>query len=87
MNIFDLLKDLTSLPIIGSNRCVESVVLDPLQFEIEPLPKCCIDCPKTGDFIVYKVPIRVHPWGVNFIIVNPKIQDSMFKDLSLCKKG
>jgi hypothetical protein len=39
MNIFDLLKDLTSLLIVGSNRCVESVVLDPLRFEIEPLPK------------------------------------------------
>jgi hypothetical protein len=33
---------------------------------------------------VYKVPTRMHPWGVNFIFVTPKIWSCNFKDFSLC---
>jgi len=84
MRIFDIVKDISSLLIIGSTQYVESVATQPPHFEIEPLHEYYINCPNIGDLIVYKVPTRVHPWGINFILVTPEIWDCNFKDYSLC---
>ncbi len=73
MRIFDIVKDINSLSIIGNTQYAKSVATQPLHFEIKPLPEYYINSPNIGDFIVFKVPIRVHPCGVNFILVIPKI--------------
>jgi hypothetical protein len=51
------------------------------------LPSYYIDRPKLGDLFIYKVPLRVHPWGMNFILVNPKIYHYNFKNFCLCEEG
>ncbi len=33
-------------------------------FEIEPLPWYCIDCPKENDVMLIKVLVEEHPWGM-----------------------
>jgi hypothetical protein len=55
-----------------------------LKFEIKPLPYYCIDRPKLGDLFVYKVLLRVHPWGVNFIFIKLKIYHCNFKNFCFC---
>jgi hypothetical protein len=73
MRIFDIMKDINSLSITRNTRYAKSVATQPPHFEIKPLLKYYIDRLDIGDLIVYKVPTRVHPWGVNFILVTPKI--------------
>lgn len=69
IGIFDIVKDISSLSFTGSTQYAESVATQPLHFEIVPLLEYCIDCPNIGNAIVYNVPTRVRPWGVNFILV------------------
>lgn len=84
MRIFDIMKDISSLLITINIQYAKHVTTQPPHFKIEPLLEYCIDHPNIENFIVYKVPTRVHPWGVNFIFVTPKIWDYNFKDFSLC---
>ncbi len=49
-----------------------------------PLPSYCIDRPRIGDLIVYKVPTTVYPWGANFILVKLEFYDYKFKNFWLC---
>ncbi len=71
MNIFDVVRGFGSLSLVITTQPKQAIVLlKPLVFEIEPLPSY-IDRPKLGAFIVYKLPLQVHPWGVNFILVKP----------------
>jgi hypothetical protein len=84
IRIFDIVKDISNLSFIGSTQYAKNVATQPPHFEIEPLLEYCIDRPNIGNVIVYNVPTRVHPWGVNFIFVIPEIQDCNFKDFSLC---
>jgi hypothetical protein len=49
-------------------------------FNLMPLPSYYIDCPRIGDLIVYKVPIIMHPWGVDFILVKLEFYDCKFKN-------
>jgi hypothetical protein len=86
IGIFNIVKDISSLSFIGSTQYAKGVATQPLHFEIKPLLEYCIDRPNIGNFIVYHVPTRVHPWGVNFILVILEIQDCNFKDFSLCVK-
>jgi hypothetical protein len=53
-------------------------------FDIMPLPSYYIDRPRISDFIIYKVFTTLHPWGVDFIFVKPKICDYKFKNFCLC---
>jgi hypothetical protein len=50
-------------------------------FEIPPY---CIDHLEIDDLIVYKVPTRVCPWGVDSILVKSKIYHYNFKNFCLC---
>jgi hypothetical protein len=54
------------------------------KFEIEPLPFYYIDHPKLGDLLVYKVLLRAHPWGVNFIFIKLEIYHYNFKNFCFC---
>jgi hypothetical protein len=56
------------------------------KFEIEPLPSYCVDCPKLGDLFIHKVILRVHPWGVNFILIKLEIYHYNFKKFCFCVK-
>jgi hypothetical protein len=55
-------------------------------FKIEPLLFYYINRPKLGDLIVNKVPLQVHPWSVNFILVKPQIYHYNFKNFYFCVK-
>ncbi len=58
------------------------------KFEIEPLPFYCINFLELGDLLVYKVLLRVHPLGVNFILIKLKIYHCNFKKKKIwCEKG
>lgn len=69
MKIFYIMKDLTSLALIGSSynyaQCLKG---ESILYKIEPLFEYYIDYPDIGNFIVYSVFLMVHPWGVNFIL-------------------
>ncbi len=84
MRIINIVKDINSLLITINTQYVESVATQPPHFEIEPLLEYYIDCPNIRNLIVYKVPSRMHPWGVNFILVTFEIRDYNFKDFSFC---
>jgi hypothetical protein len=77
-------KDISSLLITKNTQYVENVTTQPPHFEIKHLPKNCINRPNIKDLSMHKVPTRVHPWGVNLIVVIPKNWDCNFKDFSLC---
>jgi hypothetical protein len=86
MKIFDVVTSFGSLSLVGTAKCMQtSIVLKP-KFEIKPLPSYCINCPELGDLLVYKIPLRVHPWGVNFIFIKPKIYHCNFKNFCFCLK-
>ncbi len=55
-------------------------------FEIETLFFYYIDCPKLGDVFIHKVPLRVHPWGVNFILIKLEIYHCNFNNFCFCVK-
>ncbi len=55
-----------------------------LWFVIKPLLSYCINHPKIGDLIIYKVLLRVNPWGVKFNLAKPKIYYCNFKIFCLC---
>lgn len=80
------MKELATLAFIGSSRSCAQPKVEKIVYEIEPLPWYYIDCLDIGDFIVYKVSTKVHPWGVKFILVNSKIQNCTFKKFYLCVK-
>jgi hypothetical protein len=56
-----------SLARIG--KCMRTSIVPKPKFKIEPLFSYYINHPKLGDLLVYKIPLRVHPWGVNFILI------------------
>ncbi len=87
MNIFHVIRGFGSLSLAKTTQPKQVVVLPkPLVFEIEPLTSYCINHPKLSDLIVYKVPLRVHPWGVNFILVKPQIYHCNFNNFCFCVK-
>jgi len=55
MRIIDLVKELTTLALIGSSRSYAQPKVEKIAYEIEPLPWYYIDYLDIGDFIVYKV--------------------------------
>jgi hypothetical protein len=86
MKIFDVVRAFGSLSLIGTAKRMQTSIMPKLKFEIEPLPSYCINRPKLGDLLVYKVPLRVHPWGVNFILIKLEIYHCNFKYLCFCVK-
>jgi hypothetical protein len=85
MNIFDIVRGFGTLSFVRTTQPKQEIVLPkPPMFEIEPLPSYCIDHLELGDFIVYKVPLQVHPWGVDFILVKPQIYHCNFKNFCFC---
>jgi hypothetical protein len=87
MNIFHVIRGFGSLSLARTTQPKQVVVLPkPLVFEIKPLTSYCINHPKLSDLIVYKVPLQMHPWGVNFILVKPQIYHWNFKNFCFCVK-
>jgi hypothetical protein len=87
MNIFDVVKGFGSLSLTRTTQPKQTIVLPkPPMFEIKSLPFYNINHPKLNDLIVYKVPLRVHPWGVNSILVKPQIYHCSFKNFCFCVK-
>jgi hypothetical protein len=81
MKIFDVVKDFGSLSLTTTLQSMQIVGVPKPAFEIPPY---CIDRLEIDDLIIYKVPTRVHLWGVDFIIVNLKIYHYNFKKNCLC---
>jgi hypothetical protein len=86
MKIFDVVIGFGSLLLIRITKCMQTSMVPKLKFEIELLPSYYINCLEFGDLFVYKVPLRVHPWGVNFILIKPKIYHYNFKNFCFCVK-
>jgi hypothetical protein len=84
MKIFDVVTGFGSLSLAGTTKCMQTSIMPKLKFEIEPLPSYCINRPELNDLLVYKVPLRVHPWGVNFILIKPEIYHYNFKYFCFC---
>ncbi len=80
MKIFDIVRDFGSLSLSRTTRSLHIVIMQRPVFNLMPLPSYYIDCPRIGDLIVYKVPIIMHPWGVDFILVKLEFYDCKFKN-------
>jgi hypothetical protein len=86
MKILDLVTGFGSLSLVGTAKCMQtSIVLKP-KFKIEPFPSYYINCLELGNILKYKLPLRVHPWGVNLILIKPKIYHCNFKNFCFCLK-
>jgi hypothetical protein len=86
MKIFNVVTSFGSLSLVGTTKCMQTFIVLKLKLEIEPLPSYYINCLELGDLFVYKVPLRLHPWGVNFILIKPKIYHCNFKNFCFCLK-
>jgi hypothetical protein len=84
MNIFNVIMGFGNILLARTVKCMQTSIVPKLKFEIEPLPFYYINHPKLSDLLIYKVPLRVHPWGVNFIHIKPKIYHYNFKNFCFC---
>ncbi len=62
---------------------MQTSIVPKLKFEIELLPSYYINCLELGDLFIYKVPLRVHPWGVNFILIKLEIYNFILIKLEI----
>ncbi len=81
---FDVVIGFGSLLLVGIAKCMQTSIVPKPKFEIEPLPSYYINCPKLGDLFIYKVPLKVHPSGVNFIFIKLEIYHCNFKSFCFC---
>jgi hypothetical protein len=81
MKIFNVVRDFGSLSLTTTLQSMQTVGVSKLVFEIPPY---CIDRLEIDDLIVYKVPTRVRPWGVDIILVKLEIYHYNFKNFCLC---
>jgi hypothetical protein len=86
MKIFNVVIGFGSPLLVGNAKCMQTSIVPKPKFEIEQLPFYNINCPKLGDLLVYKVPLRVHPWHVNFILIKLEIYCCNFKNFCFCVK-
>jgi hypothetical protein len=45
-------------------------------WELDLLPKYCIDHPKTNNLLLFGMPFMQHPWGINMTLCIVKVEDA-----------